>query len=60
MAYGIGDELTNAVHRQLENVLPVNIRNAGTQVDMLFDEHHGGFDLLINWAFGFLYGNRSG
>ena len=62
VTYGVGDELTDAVHRQLVNVLPIDIRNAGAQVDVLFDEHHGVFDLLINRPSGFLpvqeYGAR--
>ena len=36
VAYGVGDEFPNAVHRQLINVFPVNVRNAGVQIDMLF------------------------
>ena len=52
--FSIRNEFTDAVHRQLVNVFPINIRNAGAQVDMLFDEYHGIFDLLIDGPFCFL------
>lgn len=54
VAYGVRDELANAVHRQFVYILPINVRNAGAKVDVLFDEHHGIFDLLIDGPFCFL------
>ena len=51
LSSSIGNEFADAVHRQFVNVLPINIRNAGAQVNMLFDENHRIFDLLINRAF---------
>ena len=52
---GALSRITQSEGKQNEkDVLPIDIRNAGAQVDVLFDEHHGIFDLLINGPFCFL------